>query len=320
MRDIRLSAGQGASVLLVMASLSANISSRGEDAARLPRSLAYVLQAERLAGTRHKAVARLASCGRDWIIMDVSFAGDEQSRWRRSEIINIRGGKPGRKVFAYLSIGEAEDYRSYWQQRWKRERPTFLLQENPRWRGNYMVKYWSPAWQCLILKEADKISAQGFDGLYLDKVDAFEDFEYDPKRHDWIDGRRNPESGRSYRTDMIEWVKKLVTHVRRRKKNMLIAPQNGCQLLRDPEYRRLVDAVGVEDLFTDGRTPAKPSEVASRVQAIELLAREGKPVLCVDYSKKRTLRRHATQLAHRHGYVLLITDRDLTTLGHSADE
>ncbi len=302
-----------AAALLLLARLGQSVCLGA--ALQTPRTFAYVLQAERLAATRAKAVERLAKCGRDWIILDASYSGDEKFRWRREEIAAIRAGKPGRKVLAYLSIGEAEDYRAYWSPRWKREPPPFLLRENPDWPGDYLVKYWSPAWRRIILKEADRIATQGFDGLYLDKVDAFEEFEYDPKRRDWIDGRRNPESGRSYRADMVAWVKALARHVRRRKEDMLIVPQNGEQLLREASYRNVVDAIGAEDLFTDGRRRCKRSEVVARVAALRLLAAQGKPVLCIDYSTKRALRKHASAQARRYGYVLLITDRELTTLG-----
>jgi len=59
-----------------------------------PRTFAYVLQAERLAKTRAEVVALLTGCDRDWIVVDVSFAGGVVSmnratvqgkslRWRR---------------------------------------------------------------------------------------------------------------------------------------------------------------------------------------------------------------------------------------------
>ena len=89
------------------------------------------------------------------------------------------GGK--RLVICYLSIGEAEDYRYYWQSEWKRHKPAWLARENPSWPGNYKVRYWDPAWQEIICGSGDsylnRILAAGFDGIYLDIIDAFEYFE-----------------------------------------------------------------------------------------------------------------------------------------------
>ena len=45
-------------------------------------------------------------------------------------------------VLSYLSIGEAEDYRSYWQ-----KGLSFVDEENSEWEGNYKVKYWDEEWQ-----------------------------------------------------------------------------------------------------------------------------------------------------------------------------
>ncbi|MBM4155078.1 MAG: hypothetical protein FJ221_08615, partial [Lentisphaerae bacterium] len=83
----------------------------GAGAPAAPRSFAYVLQAEGLGKTRGEVVRRLADCGRDWIILDPFFEGDDDGRWAEKDLAAIRSGRAGRKVVAYLSIGEAENYR-----------------------------------------------------------------------------------------------------------------------------------------------------------------------------------------------------------------
>ena len=42
-----------------------------------PASFAYVLQADALAKSKAEAVATLAACGRDWIVLDARFGTDE---------------------------------------------------------------------------------------------------------------------------------------------------------------------------------------------------------------------------------------------------
>mgnify|MGYP006291365729 CR=1 FL=1 len=86
-----------------------------------------------------------------------------------------------RLVIAYMSIGEAEDYRYYWQEGWKPGNPKFIERENPDWEGNYKVRYWDPEWQAVIFGRSDaylnRILDSGFDGAYLDIIDAYEYFE-----------------------------------------------------------------------------------------------------------------------------------------------
>src|ERR1017187_2027095 len=110
-------------------------------------SFAYVLQADSLAKSKAEAVTKLAACGRDWIVLDANFSSDEP--WTAADLAAIRAGRAGRKVIAYISIGEAEDYRASWQRAWDADRdgqpdagaPAFLLAQNPEWKGNYRVKY-----------------------------------------------------------------------------------------------------------------------------------------------------------------------------------
>lgn len=117
----------------------------------------------------------------DLIIIDLFF--DNVMAFTVEEVERLKhkanGGK--RLVICYMSIGEAEDYRYYWQSDWKRHKPAWLARENPEWRGNYKVRYWDPAWQEIICGAGDsylnRILAAGFDGVYLDIIDAFEYFE-----------------------------------------------------------------------------------------------------------------------------------------------
>ena len=286
-----------------------------------PKSMAYVLQADKLARKKADAVAKLAACGRALIVIDYSHSGDADGKWTGEQIRAIRAGKSGRKVVAYLSIGEAEDYRGYWQRIWDRNRdgqpdegaPDFLCAVNPDWEGNYRVKYWKAPWQELILRYLDEIVAQGFDGVYMDIVDAFETFEQDGKR--WIDNRPNPETKSTYRKDMVRWVLRVAARARAKKPGFLVIPQNGSQLLSFPEYLRTVDAVGVEDLFTDGNRKQKAEDANYRMGFLRKAIKAGKPVLVIEYGKSDKARKASVEGAKSNGLVLLLTDRQLKTLG-----
>ena len=116
----------------------------------------------------------------DLVIVDLFF---EDTPLSASDIARIKVKENGaeRLVVCYMSIGEAEDYRYYWQDDWAESSPAWLGGENPDWEGNYNVKYWDPKWQGIIYGNdrsyAKMILDAGFDGVYLDLIDAFEYYE-----------------------------------------------------------------------------------------------------------------------------------------------
>jgi cysteinyl-tRNA synthetase len=291
-------------LLLLLTALSATAA---------PRSFAYLLQADAKYKTRQEAVAALRDSGRDWYVIDPVFGGDHGERWSAADLRTIRANRPERRVLAYLSIGEAEDYRPYWQKSWNQKPPAWLKQENPDWKGNFKVAYWHPEWQQHILAEIDRIVAAGFDGLYLDIVDGFEYFEQDGKK--FIDHRKNPETGRTFRQDMIAWIDRIARHGRSRTPTFLIIPQNAAQLLESAPYREQISGIGVEDLFTNGKKPRPKKEAAYTLGFLKLLQPSGKTVLIIDYAKKTDLANQARAEAQQQGFVFLNTDRPLKTLG-----
>lgn len=111
----------------------------------------------------------------DMFFDDVPFTIQEISQLKQKH----NGGS--RLIISYMSIGEAEDYRYYWDTSWKVGSPSWLSKENPKWEGNYKVKYWESEWQDIIFGNDNsylkKIIDAGFDGVYLDIIDAFEYFE-----------------------------------------------------------------------------------------------------------------------------------------------
>lgn len=280
-----------------------------------PASFAYVLQADSLAKSKAAAVTTLAACNRDWIVIDPNYSSPGKP-WSVKDISAIRAGKSGRQVIAYLSIGEAGDYRDYWQRMWRTNPPAFLLSENPQWQGDYRVKYWQAAWQEIILADVDKIMAAGFDGVYLDIVDGFETFEQDGEN--FVDNRVNPETKKSYRRDMVDWVKAVAARVRKMNSSALVIPQNGTQLLTHADFLGAVDAVGVEDLFTNGDKSQKTSDTKSKLEILATVLAAHKPVLDIEYPKRQERQALVRQQAAQHGFVWLVTDRQLKTLGESA--
>jgi cysteinyl-tRNA synthetase len=130
--------------------------------------------------TREALLDAIRGTNYDLVLIDLFF---DNTALTNDEISSLKIKQNGgtRLVICYMSIGEAEDYRYYWQEGWNTAPPVWLAEENPGWRGNYKVRYWDHEWQNLIVGDAGsylgKILTAGFDGAYLDLIDAFEYFE-----------------------------------------------------------------------------------------------------------------------------------------------
>lgn len=290
-----------------------------------PKSLAYLLQAESLWKTQKEAVEKLAAVDRDLIVVDAFYNGELPGRWPAEAIQQIRSAKKNRKVIAYLSIGEAESYRSYWEPTWDAnkdgrpdaEAPSFLLVENPEWRGAYKVKFWDPAWQKIALENLEDILEQGFDGVYLDIVDAFQHFEFDITDKQWLENRLNPETSQSFRRDMVDWVQKIATFARQKKSDFWIIPQNGSQLLEHQDFLETVNAIGIESLFTLGDKEQPEERVQLILSYLKPIKRVKKPIFLIEYPTEKPLKEYVTERAAKEGLILLLTDRALKTLGET---
>jgi endo-alpha-1,4-polygalactosaminidase (GH114 family) len=73
----------------------------------------------------------------------------------------------------------------------------------------------------------------------------------------------------------------------------------------------------VEDLFVDGKKIRSDKDTAYRVNFLQRFKPLGKPILIIDYPKSDKIHAEAFERAASHGYTLLLTDRELTTLGES---
>ncbi|WP_416900126.1 MAG: MJ1477/TM1410 family putative glycoside hydrolase [Minwuia sp.] len=250
--------------------------------------------------------ALIASSGFELAVVDHSRDGTLAGAFAASEVELMQrmpdGGR--RVVLSYLSIGEAEDYRGYWKAEWSKKPPSWLEAENPDWPGNYKVRYWDPDWQALIFgnpeASLDRIIAAGFDGVYLDIIDAYWYFQ---------------EKGRkSAAADMIGFVTALAAYGRKKKPGFLIVPQNAADLLAYPEYLNVIDAQGQEDLFygLDGPdTPNQKELVDWPMKHLQLALDAGKPVFLIEYPETRATVETVYKRGNEAGLVPYATVRGL---------
>lgn len=144
------------------------------------KNFLYLLDTD-LFSTKQDFINAITATDYDILIMDLFFK--DATEFTSAEIDSLRSKANGgeRLIVCYMSIGEAEDYRYYWQAAWNTTPPSWMSTENPDWPGNFKVKYWEQAWQDIIFGNNNsylkKIIDAGFDGAYLDIIDAFEHFE-----------------------------------------------------------------------------------------------------------------------------------------------
>jgi cysteinyl-tRNA synthetase, unknown class len=137
----------------------------------------YLINPSENFGDRDEFIDTLASTNYDLLIID-AFYDDQLLSKPDVEKLRKKANGGRRLVLAYMSIGEAEDYRWYWKSEWEKTPPEWLGDENPEWEGNYKVHYWDKDWQSIILGSyLNKIMSASFDGVYLDLIDAFEYYE-----------------------------------------------------------------------------------------------------------------------------------------------
>lgn len=144
------------------------------------RNFLYLLAPDDNYSTKEIYLNALKEMNHDVFIID-AFYGEMILTKDDVTSLSKKASGGNRLVIAYMSIGEAEDYRYYWKSDWNNNKPIWIAGENPAWLGNYKVKYWESEWQSIIFGSnesyLDLIIESGFDGVYLDIIDAFEYFQ-----------------------------------------------------------------------------------------------------------------------------------------------
>lgn len=110
-------------------------------------------------------VAKLAASDFDLIILD-----PDQVTQADIAALRFKPNGASRILLAYLSVGEAERYRANFH---FAKSAAILGAENPEWPENFDVEFWSPDWRLALLDECSRIWAKKFDGVFLDKLDAY---------------------------------------------------------------------------------------------------------------------------------------------------
>jgi cysteinyl-tRNA synthetase, unknown class len=228
--------------------------------------------------------------------------GEEVARMKR------RPDGSARVLLAYLSLGEAERYRAYWRPEWyeRAKKPSWLGAPNPDWDGNYAVQFWHPEWQALMFGSPesylDVIMAQGFDGVYLDRADAFASVQ---------------QSRPSAQADMASFLRRLSDYARKRNPDFLVVMQNAEELLDDPQVLDGLDGVAKEDLFYGAdrpEAPNKPEDILFSLRQLRMARDLGRRVFVVEYLSDPAKRAAVTKKIVDEGFLPYFAPRLLDCL------
>ena len=243
---------------------------------------------------------RIGETGFDLVVVSFSATGSSP------KVIPALKESPGgpKIILCYMSIGQSEDYRWYWQYEWAQNPPEWLGEHDPVW-GDRWVQYWHPEWQSIIYgtpeSYLDKIIEMGFDGVYLDRVDAY-----------WYYQEQGRESAAR---EMVDFILDFTDYARKQKPGFGVFPQNAEELgIMFPDFMESMTGIGVEDLYYGypQEHQASPADwTAEREAILDQWVAEGKLVLTIDYSGKPEQIADAYARSHARGYVPYVTDRSL---------
>lgn len=112
----------------------------------------------------------------DVVIID-AFFGDELLTASEVASLKIKQNGAQRLVISYMNIGSAEKYRYYWKKGWGLHHPLWLKKKYDGYKDEIWVKFWKDEWQEIIYGNSNsytqKLLNAGFDGAYLDNIEAF---------------------------------------------------------------------------------------------------------------------------------------------------
>jgi len=262
----------------------------------------------------------------DLIVMDQqrSIKGSE---WHdtRSDVMRIKNSmnsSDGKKlVLCYINVGQAERYRSYWQDGWETGNPEWIMEPDPDgWNDNYGVRFWSTEWKNIMKASIREIVNDGFDGIYLD----------------WLMIYELPEiqqaailEGLNARQEIAGFVREISSYARQLDEDFLIIGQNAAELVAEPGYLKVVNGIAQEHIWFDGSgdpdeggsegdvtVPEEDSEYV--IDILKSWQQKGKLVFNVEYALRTQLQNlcyHSTaqqiDINPASGYALTVIVPDL---------
>lgn len=186
--------------------------------------------------------------------------------------VYLMGGGPGSALLlGYFSIGEAETYRDYFS-----TIPAEAIgPENPQWPGNFEVAFWTQAWRDVATAYIDRVIAAGFDGIYFDVVDEYQQA--------WAKANA-PGGAAGAEQAMADLVAYLADYAHAKVPGFKIWANNAEELLANDTYSSHLDGMFKENLFyTDSGTLQPASETKASLELLQSAIDAGKDVIAIEY-------------------------------------
>ena len=295
------------SLLAVLAALlfipAAAHAESGAEALNKVRTWAYQLK-----DVSQDKIDKIIASPFDMIIIDASmFPAGKEIHLTREQVESMKKKPDGsrRLVVSYFSAGECEDFRYYWKPEWNKKRPSWVYKADKDWKGDYIVRYWDPDWQRIIYGTPhsiiDKILDAGFDGISIDRVDAYYYFGDTNER----------------RSQMVDLIKGISGYIRARKPDAVILAQNAEEILDNKDYIASIDGIAKEDLIygishTERRNPE--GDIQHSTKLLDAARAAGKVIFVIEYLKDKAHIAEAREYMNKHDFVLYVGQRDLYEL------
>lgn len=204
----------------------------------------------------------------------------------------------GKTVYAYFTIGSIETYRPEYE---AVAAAGLALNRWDDWPDEHFVRYWDPQWWDLVVRpRLDQAAAAGFDGVYLDVPNAYEE----------IDLALVPgETRESLARKMADLVVAVDDYAGDR---LAVLPQNSPELIAQDGYLDAIDGIGVEHLYyEDTGDPCDEDWCAETLGLVREIAAAGKLVLAVDYTDDEGERAAACGHYRQEGFAGAVAGIDL---------
>lgn len=201
-----------------------------------------------------KTVDQIAGSTYDMVVLDFISSEENNTDYPMAEVITELHNAPHPKlVLAYIDTGEAESYRTYWMDGWEIGSPVWIAGGDPDgWEENYPVAYWYDEWHEIWLGEDGYLQGiidAGFDGVYLDWVEAYSDENVVAiAERDGVDPLQ----------EMIWWVGDIAEFGRAQRPGFIVIGQNAAELAEYEEYVEIIDAIAQEQVWFDGGADNDP--------------------------------------------------------------
>ncbi|MDI6644560.1 MAG: endo alpha-1,4 polygalactosaminidase [Methanobacteriaceae archaeon] len=273
-------------------------------------------------------IRKLASSKYDLLVIEPTqtVSGDEKFNTRKVvsylKKSKAHDGLHRKLVLAYIDIGQAENYRWYWK--WSKKRPKgkskpkdwpsyILAPDSEGWSGNYMVAYWDDQWKDLIIygnnqktnpywkyqSMIDEVLRAGFDGVYLDWVEAYENPEVI---------KAAKKAGKNPKVEMIKFIEEIRHYAKSKNPNFIIIQQNAVSLASGhSKVYSLVDGIAQESVWYDWNN-YKDYDISTNnqltleyIKYLNQYIKAGKLVLNCEYALKKA--ENAYKKSRKRGFI-----------------